>query len=159
MTASQKMTNNQGEAANSFKEAGNECYKNGDVSGALDNYTKAIDACEQVNDEKLMAICLKNRAAVFLKEEDFNAVIDDCTRSLDIVPNDPKALFRRCQAHEALGQVDSAYKDAREVHRVDPKNPAIEPVLVRLHKAVSLKVKNQVFLAQCRSLKNLKRKT
>ena len=81
MTASQKMTNNQGEAAaNSFKEAGNECYKNGDVSGALENYTKAIEACEEVHDEKLMAICLKNRAAVFLKEEDFNSVIDDCTR-------------------------------------------------------------------------------
>ena len=40
----------------------------------------------------------------------------------------------------ALNQVDSAYKDAREVHRVDPKNAAIEPVLVRLHKAVSLKL-------------------
>ena len=36
--------------------------------------------------------------------------------------------------------MDSAYKDAREVHRVDPKNNAIEPVLVRLHKAVSEKV-------------------
>ena len=47
---------------------------------------------------------------------------------------------RRRQAHEALKQVDSAYKDAREVHRVDPKNNAIEPVLVRLHKAVSEKV-------------------
>ena len=40
----------------------------------------------------------------------------------------------------ALNQVDSAYKDAREVHRVDPKNAAIEPVLVRLHKAVSEKL-------------------
>ena len=56
------------------------------------------------------------------------------------MPNDPKTLFRRCQAHEALKQVDKAYQDAREVHRVDPKNPAIEPVLVRLHKAVSEKV-------------------
>ena len=90
-----------------------------------------------------MATCLKNRAAVFLKEEDYNAVIEDCTRSLEIVPNDPKALFRRCQAHEALNQVDSAYKDAREVHRVDPKNPAIEPILIRLHKAVTEKVKTE----------------
>ena len=39
-----------------------------------------------------------------------------------------------------MNQVDSAYKDAREVHRVDPKNKSIEPVLVRLHKAVSLKL-------------------
>ena len=75
-----------------------------------------------------------------MKEEDFNSVIDDCTRSLEIVPNDPKALFRRCQAHEALNQVEKAYNDAREVHRVDPKNPSIEPVLVRLHKVVSAKV-------------------
>ena len=56
--------------------------------------------------------------------------------------NNFQILFfdRRCQAYESLNQVDSAYKDAREVHRVDPKNNAIEPVLVRLHKAVSEKV-------------------
>ena len=32
-----------------------------------------------------------------------------------VSPNDPKALFRRCQAYEALDQVDKAYQDAREV--------------------------------------------
>ena len=58
------------------------------------------------------------------------------------MPNDPKALFRRCQAYEALDKIDSAYKDAREVHRVDPKNKAIEPVLVRLHKAMSAKLED-----------------
>ena len=123
-----------------FKEAGNKCYKENDNAGALDNYTKAIEICEESKNEQLLATCLKNRAAVFLKDEDFTSVISDCNRALELVANDPKTLFRRCQAHEALGQVDSAYKDAREVHRVDPKNPAIEPVLVRLHKAVSLKL-------------------
>lgn len=139
MTVPETMTNLAAEAA-AFKEAGNSCYKENDISGALENYTKAIEICEEINDEKLLATCLKNRAAVFLKEEDYELVVSDCTRALEIVPNDPKSLFRRCQAHEALKQVDSAYKDAREVHRVDPKNPAIEPVLVRLHKAVSEKV-------------------
>ncbi len=108
--------------------------------GALDNYTRAIELCEEIKDEKLLSTCLKNRAAVFLKCEDFNSVITDCTRSLELMPNDPKTLYRRCQAYEALAQVDSAYKDAREVHRLDPKNPAIEPVLVRLHQAVSVKL-------------------
>ena len=111
------------------------------------HFSLLIEVCEEIKDEKLMATCLKNRAAVFLKEEDYNAVIEDCTRSLEIVPNDPKALFRRCQAHEALNQVDSAYKDAREVHRVDPKNPAIEPILIRLHKAVTEKVKTETAMA------------
>ena len=141
MTAPEKMSNdNQASEAVALKEAGNQSYKDGDIAGALENYTKAIEVCEGINDEKLLAICLKNRAAVFLKEEDFNSVIDDCTRSLEIVPSDPKALFRRCQAHEALNNVEKAYNDAREVHRVDPKNPLIEPVLIRLHKTVSEKV-------------------
>ena len=90
------------EAAAAFKEAGNNCYKEEDNEGALVNYTKAIDACEDINDEKLLATCLKNRAAVYLKFEDFESVITDCTRALDLVPNDPKTLFRRCQAHEGL---------------------------------------------------------
>ena len=90
----------------------------------------------------ILADCKKVKNCNFNNFEgfDFTEFFSLFSRSLEIVPNDPKALFRRCQAHEALGQVDSAYKDAREVHRVDPKNPAIEPVLVRLHKAVSLKV-------------------
>merc|ERR1712173_492331 len=71
-----------------------------DNEGALVNYTKAVEACEEINDEKLLATCLKNRAAVYLKYEDYENVITDCTRALELVPNDPKTLFRRCQAHE-----------------------------------------------------------
>jgi len=129
-------------AALEAKEAGNNAYKAGDIDEALAHYTRAIDLSSDAKDEKTMAVCLKNRAAVFLKEEDYDAVVADCSRSLEFAPNDPKALFRRCQAYEALGQVDSAYKDAREVHRIDPNNPAIQPVLVRLHKAVSLKLED-----------------
>ena len=88
------------EAAAAFKEAGNKCYKEDDNEGALVNYTKAVEACEELNDEKLLATCLKNRAAVYLKYEDFENVVTDCTRALELVPNDPKTLYRRCQAHE-----------------------------------------------------------
>ena len=38
-------------------------------------------------------------------------------RSLELCPNDPKALFRRCQAYEKLDQVDKAYQDGREVSK------------------------------------------
>jgi len=137
-----KTTTAECQEAVEFKEAGNAAYKAGDSEEALVAYTKAINLSAESNDEKTMAVCLKNRAAVHLKEEDYESVIRDCTRSLEIVPNDPKALFRRCQAHEALNSVDSAYKDAREVHRVDPNNKSIQPVLVRLHKAVSQKLED-----------------
>ena len=66
--------------------------------------------------------------------------VRDCTSALELSPNDPKALFRRSQAYEALDKIDSAYADAKEVHNLDPKNKAIEPILVRLHKAVQAKM-------------------
>ena len=56
-----------------------------------------------------------------------------------------KALFRRCQAYEAIGQIDAAYNDARQVHNVDPKSKDIEPVLIRLHKAVTQKASITIF--------------
>ena len=93
MTAPKAMASENKEAL-ALKEAGNQCYKENDTYGALDNYTKAIEICEESKDEKLMATCLKNRAAVFLKDEDYESVISDCTRALEIVPNDPKTLFR-----------------------------------------------------------------
>ena len=65
-----------------LKEAGNEFYKKGLNDDALDAYTKAIELCEEQNDEKTLAICLKNRAAVYLKEENYDATISDCTRWL-----------------------------------------------------------------------------
>lgn len=39
-----------------------------------------------------------------------------------------------------MDKIDSAYSDAKEVHNLDPKNKAIEPILVRLHKAVQAKM-------------------
>ena len=92
------------------------------------------------DDLKEKAVFYKNRAAVHLKMEDHEAAVFDCNLSLDLAPNDPKALFRRCQAYEALDKIDVAYADAKQVHNLDPKNKAIEPMLVRLHKAVQAKL-------------------
>jgi len=124
-----------------LKEIGNEAYKKGDLDLALDAYTRAMDNAkkEKSRDEDL-AILYKNRAAVYIKNQEFQSAVVDCTKSLELVPNDLKALFRRCQANEALGQIEAAYNDARQVHNVDPKSKDIEPVLIRLHKAVSQKM-------------------
>ena len=65
------------EKALKFKEAGNQCYKDSDNSGALENYTQAIEICEEIKNEQLLATCLKNRAAVFLKVKHKN----DCSNT------------------------------------------------------------------------------
>ena len=120
-----------------LKEEGNDAFKAGNYDEALAKYTEAIQLTDQDSDRCLY---LKNRAAVNLKTENFQAVVDDCSAALEISPKDPKALYRRCQAYESLDKVDLAYNDAKAVHNVDPKNKAIEPFLVRLHAKVEAKI-------------------
>lgn len=114
-----------------WKEKGNEEFKNGFYENAISCYTNALKLTKDDNFDK--AIYYKNRAAVHLKQQDYQKVIDDCDKALNISPNDPKALYRRCQALEALGRFEEAYRDARAVITADPGNKAIQPIIAKLH--------------------------
>ena len=124
-----------------LKEAGNQAFAEGDWDKALSCYTQALSLIELDSPEK--AVLLKNKAAVYLKVSDYEAAIKDCTTSLEISPDDPKALFRRCQAYEALEKYEEAYKDARQVHNLDQQNKPIAPILKRLHHIVQERVNKQ----------------
>ena len=66
--------------------------------------------------------------------------------ALDLGPNDPKALYRRCLAYEGLGKIEEAYKDAAMLIKVDPKNTSVKPVLARLTPIIREKVgENKTF--------------
>ncbi|CAG5103867.1 Similar to unc45b: Protein unc-45 homolog B (Danio rerio) [Cotesia congregata] len=101
---------------------------------ALSHYTDGLKITPDETAEK--AVFYKNRAAVYLKQKDYEKVIKDCDEALKITPSDPKALFRRCQAYEALGKYEEAYRDARFVVNSDPSNKAIQPILARLFEIV-----------------------
>jgi len=120
-----------------LKEEGNAAFKVGKYDEALVLYTKAIALTDKESDKSTY---LKNRAAVHLKTEDYERAVQDCTTALEISQNDPKALYRRCQAYEALDKVEQAYSDAKAVHHCDPKNKAVEPFLLRLHAKVQAKI-------------------
>ncbi|CAG9791359.1 unnamed protein product [Diatraea saccharalis] len=122
------------EEAENYKNKGNEAFKSGKYEEAISFYTKAISIAEK--DSRDLATYLKNRAAAFLKTNDHDRVIKDCDRALEIVPEDPKALFRRSQALESLGRFEEAYRDAKTIFTVDPTNKAVQPVLSRLHAIV-----------------------
>ncbi|XP_014245715.1 protein unc-45 homolog B [Cimex lectularius] len=117
-----------------LKEEGNKAFKDNKWEEALKHYNSALKHVPDFSTEK--AVILKNRAAVYLKLGQFNNAVESCTSSLDIVPDDPKALFRRCQALESLERFEEAYRDARMVHKVDPTNKSIQPFLTRLHSIV-----------------------
>ena len=69
-----------------LKEEGNDAFKAGDYAEALAKYTQAITITDKESDRCLY---LKNRAAVNLKTENFQAVVSDCTEAVHISPNDP----------------------------------------------------------------------
>lgn len=118
-----------------FKEQGNTAFKNSDWSAAIDLYTKAIHNTKDSDDREL-AVYYKNRAAARLKLEQYEEAAKDCDKSLEIVPRDPKALFRRSQALEQLGRFEEAYVDARMVLAEDASNKAVQPILERLYAIV-----------------------
>ena len=130
-----------------LKEAGNKCFKTGNYSGAILSYSQAlkeynangVDPVEAKVKEE-MAVLYKNRAASHLKLKSYQEALDDATKSLKLAPNDPKALFRRCQAHEHLGNLEDAFQDVKKVYELDPKNTAVQEVLRRLSVTLQNKI-------------------
>ncbi|XP_014208600.1 protein unc-45 homolog B [Copidosoma floridanum] len=117
--------------AQEWKEKGNAEFKDGLYEKALVSYTKALKLAEKDSFDR--AVYLKNRAAVYLKQKEYDKVIKDCDEALKISPNDPKALFRRCQALEAMERFEEAYRDARAVIQVEPTNKVIQQTVGSLH--------------------------
>lgn len=133
------MTKSDTVTAQEWKEKGNEEFNKSNWSEAVNCYTNALKLVKDNNVER--AIYYKNRAAAYLKLHDYEKVIQDCSNALEICPNDPKALFRRCQALEALERFEEAYRDARNIILSDPNNKTIQPIAARLHEIVQERYK------------------
>jgi len=130
--------------AGQLKEAGNAAYKSGDYDTALARYTEGLSISK---DEKEKSILYKNRAAVNLKTENYNDVVSDCDKALQLAPRDPKALYRRATAHEALNNVEKAYADARAAQEADPRHADTQALLSRLHRLVQDRLAENTRLA------------
>lgn len=52
--------------------------------------------------------------------------------ALKFNPKDTKALYRRAQAREYMGNIQGAYDDATYARKLEPKNTAIQKTLEQL---------------------------
>lgn len=77
------------------KEEGNAAYRNGDVDDAVDLYTQALTLAETEASDQDRGLLLCNRAQCYIRKEEYESTVEDCTTSLTLSPNNVKAMFRR----------------------------------------------------------------
>jgi len=96
-----------------FKEEGNKCFQAGDFKGAEELYTKGIQK------DPSNPFLFTNRAFSRLKLQAWEGVINDCLKSIELLPKNMKAYYYLAQAqlavkhpNEALNSALTAYDEA-----------------------------------------------
>ncbi|KAM6296453.1 protein unc-45 homolog B isoform 2-T2 [Aegotheles albertisi] len=123
-----------------LKEEGNKYFQASDYEKATQSYTQAIKLNK---DKALQAVLYRNRAACFLKKEEYAKAASDASRAIDINASDIKALYRRSQALEKLGKLDQAFKDAQKCATIEPRNKNFQETLRRLGADIQEKLRIQ----------------
>uniref|UniRef100_A0A663MPP6 Protein unc-45 homolog A n=1 Tax=Athene cunicularia TaxID=194338 RepID=A0A663MPP6_ATHCN len=109
-----------------LRERGNALFQAGDHAAALAAYTEALSLCEA---EPEQAVLHRNRAACYLKLEDYAKAETDASKAIEANGRDVKALFRRSQALQKLGRLDQAVSDLQRCVSLEPKNKAFQEAL------------------------------
>ncbi|CDW54075.1 UNC45 protein [Trichuris trichiura] len=136
-----------------LKEEGNRYYSEGDLEKSLEYYNRALEHCQK-DQCAVRATLFKNLAAVHLKRQDYAAAERNATcftvdsflllycnfLALELVPNDPKALFRRAQAREQLNKFGDAMQDAKVALHYDSNNRAVVSFMQQLRRNIEKKV-------------------
>mmetsp|Transcript_42440 Transcript_42440/g.66390 ORF Transcript_42440/g.66390 Transcript_42440/m.66390 type:complete len:572 (+) Transcript_42440:90-1805(+) len=89
-------------SADDWKEEGNQKYRAKDYRGAIDCYTKALQA-----DPSIVSI-YGNRAAAQMMLAEFDKVVADCDTAIGLDPNFAKAYTRKAKALAATGDFPGA---------------------------------------------------
>ncbi|KAG6467032.1 tetratricopeptide repeat protein 1-like [Zingiber officinale] len=109
--------------ANDAKEEGNKLFRSGQYEDALLQYEIALQiASELPSSVDVCSMSHGNRAACFLKLNQYTDAVTECTKALELNPSYIKALVRRAEAHEKLENYEEAIADLKKVIELDPSN-------------------------------------
>ncbi|XP_036145842.1 FK506-binding protein 59 [Monomorium pharaonis] len=121
------------EQAKMQKDKGTKYFTSDKLNLAIKAYQKIFkylngesgfeDDLKKEKDSLLIAGHL-NLALCYLKTNENLLARDECTKALELDPQNEKALFRRGQAHLGLSSPEIAVNDFQEVLKVSPKNTA-----------------------------------
>lgn len=102
------------EIALEHKAEGNDFFKKSKFDKAISCYTKAIETCPPDNVTEL-ATFYQNRAAAYDNLKKYSAVIEDCSKALELKPTYTKALYRRARAYESTKEFSDCLDDISAV--------------------------------------------
>lgn len=99
--------------ATNFKNDGNAFFKQGKFDEAIEYYTKAINLCPP-NKKLELSTFHQNKAAALEKLENWQGVVEECSKAVDLNPRYVKALFRRARALETLDRKSECLEGENE---------------------------------------------
>ncbi|XP_020982162.1 uncharacterized protein LOC107492642 [Arachis duranensis] len=95
------------------KRAGNENFKLGKYTEAVEHYTSAISS--NIKSRPFVAICFGNRAAAYQALGQIADAIADCSMAIALDTNYVKAISRRATLHEMVRDYEHAACDLRKL--------------------------------------------
>jgi len=107
------------ERAKSFKEQGNQYFKNKDYNKALEFYSKAIDL------NPMDPAYYGNRAACYFAMHKYQKCIDDSNDAINIDNKFVKGWSRKGRSEFYLGRFNEAKKSLQKAKELDPNDSSI----------------------------------
>eukprot|EP00892_Ulva_mutabilis_P010976 jgi/Ulvmu1/8250/UM041_0061.1 len=123
------------EKAEAAKSAGNNLFKNGDYSAAIERYDEALSTAPA--GAKQRAVYSANRGACFLAMKNWQECVRSCTDALNVDDLYVKAIRRRMAAYEQLDELDRALADARKILEIEPGDGKTRGLAVKWEPIVS----------------------
>ncbi|GMH61837.1 hypothetical protein TrRE_jg11581 [Triparma retinervis] len=122
------------------KLEGNDSFKQGEYAQAVLFYTMAIDKVTGSSlpsaasggsggGPSLLATCLANRSACFLKLGHHEKALDDGAECAGVEPEYIKGHFRRGLALHAMGRYKEALENLAKALRIEPKNKQVKDAM------------------------------
>lgn len=143
------------ERAEHHKERGTSIYQQNNIDFGLRRFRKALEYLNSILSvdgfsnamisrmNTLKCHCNLNLAAGYLKQEEFEKVIEHCTVALKLEPNNVKGLFRRAQAYAKQHNYDEAKKDLLRARELDVENKSVGSLLKNVD--ISMKKERQMY--------------
>eukprot|EP00128_Syssomonas_multiformis_P004931 Colp12_sorted_trinity150504_noHs@19569 len=103
--------------AEGFKATGNSLLTKGDIQGAIEQYTQAINVSPH-------PVYYANRAAAYSKLNEHQKAVDDCQEAVKLDPGYSKAYSRMGLAHFSLGQYEQSLSSYKKALEIEPNNQA-----------------------------------